>query len=62
MPAASGNSDKIAYSDQASEQAMATHGISRVTVHYFQYKSYRYTNLADAVAEAERDSALKSRL
>ena len=33
---------------------MAKYGISRVPVDYFHYKEYRYTNLKDAVAQAER--------
>ena len=33
---------------------MARYGITRVPVDYFHYKQYRYTNLADAVAQAKR--------
>ena len=33
---------------------MAKYGITRVPVDYFHYKQYRYTNLADAVAQAKR--------
>ena len=33
---------------------MARYGITRVPVEYFHYKQYRYTNLADAVAQAKR--------
>jgi hypothetical protein len=33
---------------------MATYGITCVPIDYFHYKQYRYTNLADAVAQAKR--------
>lgn len=33
---------------------MAKYGITRVPVDYFRYKEFRYTNLKDAVAQAER--------
>jgi len=33
---------------------MARYGITRIPVEYFHYKQYRYTNLADAVAQAKR--------
>lgn len=36
-------------------EVMATLGITRVPVDYFHYRQYRYTNLKDAVAQAERD-------
>ena len=35
-------------------KAMATYGITRVPVDYFHFGDFRYTNLKDAVAEAER--------
>jgi hypothetical protein len=35
-------------------EEMAKYGITRVPVDYFHYKEYRYTNLNDAIAEAER--------
>lgn len=37
---------------------MAKYGITRVPVDYFHYKQYRYTNLADAVAQAKRAQPL----
>jgi len=37
---------------------MARYGITRVPVDYFHYKQYRYTNLADAVAQAKRAQTL----
>ena len=33
---------------------MDEYGITCVPVYYFHYGKYRYTNLADAVAEAKR--------
>ncbi len=42
-----------AVAPQATEE-MAKHGITRVSVDYFYYGGYRYTNLEDAVAEAKR--------
>jgi hypothetical protein len=37
---------------------MAKYGITRVPINYFHYKQYRYTNLADAVAQAKRAQTL----
>jgi hypothetical protein len=37
----------------AAEQ-MAKYGITRVPADYFHYREYRYTNLADAIAQAKR--------
>jgi thiamine monophosphate synthase len=42
-----------AISSQAAEE-MAKYGITRVTVDYFHYGNFRYTNLKDAVAQAKR--------
>ena len=39
----------------SAEEAMATFGIRCVPVDYFYYRNYRYTNLKDAIAQAERD-------
>ena len=36
------------------EGKMAKYGIIRVPVDYFHFKEYRYTNLKDALAQAER--------
>jgi hypothetical protein len=38
---------------------MAKYGITCVPVDYFHYGSFRYTNLADAVAEAKRQQTSK---
>lgn len=35
---------------------MARLGITRVPTEQFLYKSYRYTNLVDAIAQAKRDN------
>ena len=42
--------------DQDSEE-MTELGITRVPVDYFHYKEFRYSQLADAIAEARRDEA-----
>jgi hypothetical protein len=39
-------------------ERMTHFGIVRVPVDYFQYREYRYTNLKDAIAQAERDREL----
>ena len=36
-------------------EAMAKFGIARIPIDYFHYRQYRYTNLKDAIAQAERD-------
>lgn len=38
------------------EQLLDRYGIARVTSEHFEYGGYRYSNLKDAVAEAERRS------
>lgn len=35
---------------------MTRHGITEVPVAYFHYGDFRYTNLRDALAQAERDT------
>lgn len=39
----------------AIEKEMALYRITRVPVDYFHLGSYRYTNLADALAQAKRE-------
>jgi hypothetical protein len=39
-------------------EEMIRFGIIRVPIDHFQYKTYRYTNLKDAIAQAERDQQL----
>jgi hypothetical protein len=36
-------------------ELMTRYGITRVPADWFLYKSYRYTSLADAIAQAKRD-------
>ncbi len=36
------------------DDQMATYGITRVAVDYFHFGEFRYSSLADAVAEARR--------
>ena len=40
-------------------EEMAKYAITRVPIDYFHYKEYRYTNLADAIAQAKRASLLE---
>lgn len=43
--------------DAAGDAAfMARHGITRTTVHHYLVDGYRYTSLADALAQAKRRS------
>jgi hypothetical protein len=53
------NPKDIARSDQAAATEMTARGITRVAVDYFHYKEFRYTTLADAIAQADRDSVPK---
>ncbi len=39
---------------EAEAALLARHGIERVPAHHFRVDGYRYANLADAVAQAER--------
>lgn len=41
--------------DSGATKEMEQYGISRHTVDYFHYRSFRYTSLADAVSQAKRD-------
>lgn len=44
--------------ESADQQAlMSQHGITRVPADRYHYKEWRYSNLADAVAQARRDAA-----
>lgn len=38
-------------------ELMTRYGTTRVPTDRFHYKSYRYTSLADAVAQAKRDAS-----
>ena len=35
------------------DEQMASYGITRVPVDYFHFREFRYTSLADAVAQAQ---------
>lgn len=39
----------------AADAEMTKYGITRVPVDHFHYREFRYTNLKDAIAQAERD-------
>jgi hypothetical protein len=43
-------------SDTSKIELMTRYGITRVPTEEFRYKSYRYTNLTDALSQAKRDS------
>lgn len=43
--------------DQNAAELMAKHGIVRIEAVQYRYKTWRYTNLHDAVAQAERDAS-----
>jgi hypothetical protein len=45
---------------QSEQEMMIRHGITRVPADYFLYHQYRYTQLKDAVAQAERDQSTAS--
>ncbi|WP_454884279.1 hypothetical protein [Sphingomonas oryzagri] len=47
--------------DAADAELMARYGITCVPVARFHYKFYRYTHLADAVAQAKRDYVARDR-
>jgi hypothetical protein len=42
-------------------ELMERYGISRTPADYFHYGQYRYTNLKDAIAQAERDRSSSRR-
>lgn len=50
--------DTSSPADATRAEQMAKYGITRVPTGRFHYKSYRYTNLEDALAQAKRDVAL----
>ena len=43
------------------EREMKKYGINRIPVDYFHYREFRYTNLADAIAQAKRDEAFQEK-
>jgi hypothetical protein len=43
--------------EEIAAELMARHHITRAQVVQYRYKAWRYSNLADAVAQAERDAA-----
>ncbi len=49
-------SDRL--SDRQTTEEMAMYGITCVPVDYFHFKNFRYTSLAEAVAEAKRQQRL----
>ena len=53
MPPANHEEASPTFGRYAAEE-MAKYGITRVPTDYFHYKEYRYTSLADAIAQAKR--------
>jgi len=46
--------------DQSRADEMTKYGITRVPIDYYYYRTFRYTNLGDAIAQAEREFAASS--
>lgn len=46
---------------ESESELMSRYGIVEVPSDYFVYRQYRYTQLKDAVAQAERDRMMESR-
>ena len=49
-------SDQISSEEAGEIELMARHGITRRSVHQYRYKFWRYARLADAIAQAKRDT------
>jgi hypothetical protein len=54
MPEHMNQSDVDLASSSETVEEMAKYGIERAQISQFFYGGYRYTNLADAIAEAKR--------
>jgi hypothetical protein len=54
------NPKDISRDAQNAANVMTAYGIVRVPVDYFHYKTFRYTNLEDAIAQASRDLIRKA--
>ncbi len=46
---------------ETDSELMSRYGIVEVPADYFLYRQYRYTQLKDAIAQAERDRVMESR-
>lgn len=46
---------RTSQTDTDESELMARCGITRVPVNQYHYKGWRYSNLADAIAQARRD-------
>ena len=44
-------------STESEADAMARHGITRMDVPQYHYRTWRYTKLGDAIAQAKREEA-----
>jgi len=54
------NPKNISRDAQNAENVMTAYGIVCVPVDYFHYQTFRYTNLEDAIAQANRDLIRKA--
>jgi hypothetical protein len=52
------NNTTIAEHNHADEEVMAAYGITCVPTDRFHYKTYRYSRLSDALAQARQDCSL----
>jgi hypothetical protein len=48
----------VSYTEIEAAALMKQHGITRVPADRYHYKTFLYSNFADAVAQAQRDGAL----
>jgi len=55
------NSEKTDQKTLPDEKELEKYGIRHFAVDCFHYRQYRYTNLADAIAQAKRDGASQER-
>jgi len=62
MSAISANRERLSTApNPEADEGIAGYGITRVPVDYFHWREFRYTNLADAVAQAKRAQTDQSR-
>jgi hypothetical protein len=54
MPSTASNNEPSSNLSPEDAERMAKYGIVRIPVDYFHYGKFRYTNLKDAIAQAER--------
>jgi len=47
--------------DESPNDVMVRYGITRVTVDYFHYRNFRYTNAQDAITQARLEEDFRAR-